>query len=170
MPARALLLTALVLTLAGCPTDESTEVCPDLSDLDSGQVTATLDGDAWEADDGQWSWQGTSLQVNTSRFDGWSLTMVGQTTIDGATVQDAVDAAAFPVEVRLRAGTNGGWAIVYPHEGDSFSTTSAEGGTLFLDEHDGGDLLGCFEFEAATEQDEPLEVLDGMMRIAQSLS
>jgi hypothetical protein len=170
MFARALLMPLLLLTLTGCPTEEATDVCPDLSDHDSGQVTATLDGDGWEATDGEWAWQGSSLQVNTSRFDGWNLTIVAQTTLDGATVQDAVDAAVFPIEVRLRAGTNGGWAIFYPQAGDSYSTTTAEGGTMFLTAHDGGDLLGCFEFEAATDQDDAIEVLDGAMRIAQTIN
>lgn len=155
-----------LLALVGCPTGEDA-VCPPADDLASGEVTASLDGAAWSAADGYWFWSGTSLQVVTGSHGGWRLSMLGRTTADGTTVRDAVGDDAFPVEVPLATGLDGGWLLLYPDEGDSFASEKAAGGSWFITAVDGDELMGCFAAEIS-DDDRTIAVEDGLLRIPQT--
>ena len=77
--------------------------------------------------------------------DGWRITLVAQTTVDGQGVGTALDAG--PAEVSLTEGS-GNFAVVYPAEGGTSYTTNNGGGTAVL-ETTGSGLNACFSFEAA---------------------
>jgi len=160
----------LALRLAGCPGQEEADpTCPELGGLDDGEVGATIDGAGWIALDGTFHWAGTSLQINTGQQDGWSLAVVAQKNINETPVLDAVDAASFPMEIRLRDGTQGGWALLYPDSGASYATHTTDGGHLWLTDYRDGAIFGCFSFEAEQEDDEEslLAVEDGVLRIVE---
>ena len=164
---RIVLALALSSLLAGCPGEEGTEqTCPDLGGLDDGEVSATVDGAAWTTTAGTFHWAGTSLQINTDQVDGWSLSIVAQKNINETPVMDAVDAGSFPMEIRLRDGTQGGWALLYPDSGASYATHTTEGGHLWLTDYRDGAVFGCFSFEAEQEDDEDslMAVEDGVLR------
>ncbi len=169
IPISRLLFASLPLTLlafAGCPSAED-EVCPSTEELANGDILATLDGAAWAADDGYWFWSGTSLQVVTGSHDGWRLSMLGRTAVDGTTVRDAVGDDAFPVEVPLASGLDGGWLLIYPDTGDSFASEKAAGGSWFITAVEGDELHGCFEAEVS-DDDRTLTVESGLLRIPQT--
>ncbi len=159
----------MLLCLAGCPGAEEEEpVCPaELGDLDEGQVTATVDGTPWEATDGAWAWNADAIKITTSRFDGWSLSIWAQSTVDGVDIVDAFEAESYPMEIRLREGTDGGWAQLLPDVGGSASSTEADGGKLFLTSYDAGVFEGCFEFEGGNDDTEDIWIEDGLLAVEQ---
>jgi len=161
-------LAVVLLSLAGCPTEEEAgDVCPGLGGLDDGEVGAIIDGEAWTATAGTFHWAGTSLQLNTDQVDGWSISIVAQKDVDQTPVMDAVNAGSFPMEIRLRDGTQGGWALLYPESGASYATHTTDGGHLWLTDYRDGAFVGCFSFEAEQEDDEEslLAVEDGVLRV-----
>ena len=146
----------LLLSLGACDRGG----CPDLSGLEG--VDAVVDGAAWQSS-GQWFAAGDSLQIVTDLNDGWRLSMVAQQTDDGQDIMDALYAGAFPLQVALTVGTEGGWALLYPDEGDSWATQEGGDGLLTLaamDDH----LQGCFSFQAQRD-DEWITVDDGRLVI-----
>ncbi len=161
LPAAAALLLAI-----GCPTTDDA-VCPPLDALASGDVSATVDGQAWSATDGSWFWSGTSVQVVTGSHDGWRISMVGRMSADGQTVRDAASADAFPIEIPLTTGLDGGWLLLYPDSGDSFASENAAGGSWFITAIDGADLRGCFTAEVSDE-DRTFTVDDAILDVPQT--
>ncbi len=157
---RTLLLLPL---LAACAGDEGgpASTCTDADSLAEGVVTATVSGSTWESD-ATWLWQGESVQITAAAADGWNITFVGRTLADGTTVKAAADAGSFPIEVVLAEG-GGGWALAYPSDGDSYST-DAGSGTLVLTGLADDVLAACFDFVAARENGDEVEVVDGAVR------
>lgn len=154
---RLLLLPLLAACAADVPADASCAVPETLAD---GAVEATVDGAGW-ASTATWLWQADGVQLNIATADGWRVTLVAQSAADGATIRDAVDAAAFPVEVALEEG-GGGWAIAYPEDGGSYSTNAGSGAVTFT-ALDSDVLAGCFAFEAAHD-DGAVAFADGAVR------
>ena len=138
----------MLLVLVACAGSSSQAVCDDGAALDAGVVTATLDGAAWESA-ATWVMGGESMQVNAAAADGWSLTLVAQTTVEGEAITDALGAGSYPVNVDL-GPDGGGWVLAYPSDGDSLSSDSG-GGTLSFSEFDGAALQACFSFDVAND-------------------
>jgi hypothetical protein len=157
-------LAPFLLLLACAGGNASSASCDDADPLDAGAIAATVDGAAW-ASTATWVWQGESLQIDAAPADGWSFTLVAQTTADGATVKAGIDAGAFPIEVSLADG-GGGWGRGHPSDGDPYITDDAEGGTLTLSALDGDALLGCFDFVAGDGGRKSVEVSDGALHAA----
>ena len=167
MSVRHASLLLLALALAGCPTDEGElDVCPaGVESQDAGLVTASVDGTPWEATDGNWTWNADAIKISTSRFDGWSLSIWAQTTTDGVAIVDAFEAGSYPMEIRLRDGTDGAWAQMLGDTGYSYSSTKADGGTLFLTSYAAGVFRGCFDFEGGNDDTEDLWIEDGLLAV-----
>ncbi len=154
----------LLLALPACKGEEDL-VCTTPSDLASGAVEATIDGQAWQPTDGTWAEAGESLQVNTSASDGWMLSMVAYFDTAGTPILDALSAAAPPIEVTLADGEQGGWALLYPDSGPSFATEATAGGLLTISAIEEDELLGCLYFEASDEES-TVVLEDGRFRLA----
>lgn len=118
----------------------------DPTDLPVGDATATVNGEDWESSGATWRWAGSSLQIGMPESSGWAFTLVAMRELEGETVSDAMDAAAFPVEVTLGDGDSG-FATVYPAEGSSM-TTSDPTGLLEIRGIEGDSIFACFEFPA----------------------
>ena len=153
-----------LLALPAC-NDEEDLVCTTPSDLGSGAVEATIDGQAWNPVDGTWAEAGESLQVNTSATDGWMLSMVAYFDTAGTPILDALESAVLPIEVTLADGEQGGWALLYPDSGPSFASEAADGGLLTISAIEGDDLLGCLHFEASDEES-TVALEEGRFRLA----
>lgn len=162
-------MPVMLLCLAGCPaSEEEAPVCSaEVDGLDGGQVSAVVDGTPWEATDGNWAWNADAVKITTSRFDGWSLSIWAQSTVDGVDIVDAFETEAYPMEVRLREGTDGGWAQLLPDVGGSYSSTEADGGTLFLTSYDAGVFRGCFDFEGGNDDTEDMWIEEGLLAVEQ---
>lgn len=137
----------LLLLLSACG-PKATGSCP--TDPVDG-ISATVDGAAWSASEVTWSLTGESVHlVSTSEDAGW-LSVVAQTTADGTTVAAALDAGAFPIEVTLQSGLEGGFATWYSADNDASATTEGGGGTLTLSAEDDAGLTGCIAFTAGPD-------------------
>ena len=121
--------------------------CDAAKALSSGQVVGEIDGVAWESAGVTWHSEASGVQVNSPLTDGWRLTLVAQTTVDDRSAPTRVDRRRLPVEVLLQSG-EGGWALLNDAGAFTWSTHQAEGGWLRLARRRGGDLLGCYDFEA----------------------
>lgn len=150
-------LSLVALLLSACAEEAGT--CGDAEDLAEGAVAAQVDGAAWEAAGTTWLWQGTRLQVNTEAGGGWRISMLLESAADGTALSDAVD-AGLPVDVTLGDGA-GGWALVYPDAGDSYSTDAADGGTVTLTDVGDAGTRACFSFTAAQDGGESVSFTDG---------
>lgn len=152
------MLALLWLLACGSAGDGSCKV----DDLDEGATEAEIDGTMWSSH-AEWLLAGTSLQVNAEQSGGWWYSMVAQTTRDGDLAGDAIADGAVPAEVTLHSGEDGGWVVLYPDSGASYTTKSAPGGRLFLVE--ASDIVGgCFDFEAANQDGDPVKVTAGRFR------
>lgn len=154
----ATLAFLLSLPLAACtgePVGDGT--CTPDPALDAGMAVATVDGAAWSTS-ATWLWQGESLQVNAAPADGWSFSLVGQSTADGETVKAAADAGSFPITLPL--AQDGAWVTVYPTDGDSYHTGNADGGSVTITDL-GDNLTACFAFAAGTDGGDTVEFIDG---------
>jgi len=147
---RSLLIAAL---LAGAACDKggdsaaSASACGEATP--EGQIEGVVNGADWSTT-ATWAWSGSSLDITSDSADGWRLSIVAQSTTGGGGVQDAVNDAAFPVDVTLVSGAEGGWALMYPDVGSgSFSTNQTDGGQLTLSGLDGEALWGCLSFIAS---------------------
>ncbi len=160
-----LVAVAVLLTLVACETG-SQDPCPGAADLNSGTISATLDGAGWVSSGNVYSWGGTSLEIVTPRVDGYNMTIVGQLDDTGAIVQEMVDYEAFPFTVVLDTGAEGGWALLYPENGASFSTEKGEGGTMIVQGLEDGNLLGCFDFDVS-DGSVAVAMEDGLFRLPQ---
>ena len=150
------MLWLIVVALTGC------QPCPG-EQLASGNAEANVNGSDWAAIQVVWVAAGSAVQVTTPSSDGWEFQIVSQRTADGATIEEAMGADAWPIEVSLDGGESGGWALAYPDAGASYSSANG-GGSLTLDGTDSDELFGCFEFTAATEDGEEISVDHGAFR------
>lgn len=129
--------------------------------LAAGSAEAGVGGAAWSNDAVTWTWAGSSLQVNSTASEGWLLSLVAQTDLDGQDLETAA-AGELPIEVDLM---DGGFAVMYPDTGDSYASNKGAGGTLEITAID--DVVqGCFSFEAATAGGEALSVSAGAFHAA----
>jgi len=159
---RALLLLPLLPLTQGCSDD-----CKAPTDLRGGVMEATIDGEAWLTDLASWSETGSSLNINVDRTNGYTISLVVQTVMDGRNVLDLLDQEELPLEVMLGDGEDGGWAVVYVEgESGSYSTTEGAGGALTIAEREGDQLLGCVNFGAGSNAGETIELADGFFRVA----
>lgn len=138
------MLLALLLACADPPGSSGPTCVPD------GTV-ATVDGVPWSTT-ATWMAAGSSIQVNLAPADGWRMTAVLQRTADGTAAAEATLPASFD----LAGDDAGGWVLVYPDEGDSYTSQDGASGTLDLVDLD-GERGGCFAFEAVRD-DETLTV------------
>lgn len=114
-------------------------------------ATATVDGAAWTAAEVGWKYACDGVQIiSTSEGAGW-FSVVAQITSEGGAPADALAAGAFPVEVTLKTGPDGGFATWYDEEEGAIATTQGGGGTLVLSALDGGALTGCLSFTAGAD-------------------
>lgn len=122
--------------LLGCGPDDAEGCAPALP---AGGLSADVAGAPFDADDATWRLAGAAIQLNASGADGSSMSVVLQTTTDGA---DAGDAAA-PFSVDL-GDAGGGFATYYPASGDSLTTGAAGGSGTFEVVTFGDTVAACF--------------------------
>ena len=137
----------VALWLLGCADEAATDEGGCAVDAAPGTASATVDGEDWTGGGATWQWAGESLQLNTVGAGSWWMSLVAQTTTDGATLKAAVDAGAFPLTISL---VDGGWATFYPDSGGSLSSQSGDG-ELVLTDASATSLRGCFWFEASAD-------------------
>lgn len=153
----------LLFLLTACAEKTNPATC-DASGVESGTADATVDGEEWSAAAATWTLAGSSLQLNTEPAGGWRMSLVAQDTSDGASAEDALAAASFPIAFTVKTGEEGGFATFYPTDGSSFVTNNAEGGELTVSGMDGDELMGCFAFEAATDEGDVVTIEAGEIR------
>ena len=135
-----------VLLLSACGNKSGT-----CSDVAMDGATATVDGSAWTASEVTWLPAGDSVHVvSTSEGAGW-FSIVAQTTPDGDSVATAVNDGAFPIDVTLKTGTDGGFATWYAADDSASATTEGGEGTLTLSGEDSASLSGCLAFTAGPD-------------------
>ena len=158
---RVLALLPLALALHGCAGE-----CPGSNDLLGGVLEGQLDGAAWQATDAAWAEAGASLQLGHSMVDGVMMSIVINSASDSQPVQDLLDRDELPFEVILGEGEDGGWVTVY-RDGStaSFHTQNAAGGSMIISAMDGDQLLGCLQFEAATNDGDSISFEGGAFRM-----
>jgi len=154
-----------ILSLAAAPL-VACNPCIVPASVDSGSVIAKANGARWQSDAGTWWLDDVSgLSIDAETTNGWSLSIVAQTTEDGLSASEAIDAEEFPIEFTISEGSAGGWAIVEPPEGGSETTAdAAEAGWLTIADRESDDLLGCFEFEAGIGET-AIEMSSGTFRV-----
>jgi len=145
------ILVVFGLCLAGCNPCAPEKLSP-------GQIQAEIDAVAWAGEGATWRMAGSSLQMNSPESDGWALTLVAIRDVEGTSVEEALAAANFPIEVPLSSGESG-FATLYPSEGSSLVTEETSG-TLEIHGVDGDALYACFEFSAASD-DRAVVIADG---------
>ncbi len=137
-------------------------------DLGEGELRATVDGADWRTGTAAWLMAGSSLQVNTEAEDGWRLTVVGQSTEEGQAVEDAMTTRIVPFTIPLETGEEGGWATLYPDDGDSFATESGGGGQFVVVDLEADLLTACFWFPA-TDGEASVEVTGALAAVPSDL-
>ena len=137
---------ALVAGLLGCQQGSASSfVCSFPADIDSGAGEADVDGDYWFADDVAWTETGSSIQITTGMSEGWRLTVVIQ--------EDALDDNGLGI---VELDGSGGWALMYPESGSSYSSQQGAGSLELVARDD--NIQACMEFEASgTDGDLSLE-------------
>jgi len=153
------LLLLLFAPLTGC----LGLVCGNADALEDGDVEGLIDGVRWTSVGAQWMHPGSSLQITTDSGDGWRLTMVARTTDDGRDVANGITEGSFPMRITLKTALEGGWALLYPSTGGSYSTEDNNGGTLLLDQLEDDTLIACFAFKASDDS-ETIELKQGLVR------
>lgn len=146
---------------AGCSGEKDDNTCAP-AEIAAGTVQATVDGAEWTGPSATWRMAGSSLQLNTVSTGGWFLSVVAQKTTSDQTLEAALAAGTYPIEVRLKTGVEGGFALFYPEDGSTFATKTGDGdGSLVLSRRDGDDLIGCLEFTALSDDGSSVAVEDG---------
>lgn len=121
----------------GCDSSSTErDLCDFPSDVVAGTGVAELDGNTWNATDVAWNEAGDGLQITTGISDEWRITLV----IQG----DGLDADGLG---RIDLDGSGGWALVYPADGSSYSSQNG-GGTLDLVTRE-DTVQVCFDVEAS---------------------
>lgn len=142
------------------------DVCRAPQDLPEGRIEGVLDGAAWAAEGVGWSEASGAVSVNVDRTDGFTLSAVLRTALDGRLVTDLLAEAEAPFEVPLGNGDDGNWVNVYAQgETATYSTIQAAGGTLAVAAIEGDRILGCLDFVAANTAGDDLAFEDGRFRI-----
>ncbi|GEM_PF-6216409 len=128
----------LWVLLTGCsaPCDADT--------LGAGAIQATIDAEAWSST-ALWSAAGDAAQLTTDA-DVWRISVVLYEN-DLGEAPSALDGDG-PWTFPLGAGSDGGFALLYPEEGGSMSSEQGAGGSLEL-WRDGEDWLACFDVDVA---------------------
>ncbi len=132
--------------------------------LEEGSVGADMDGDAWEGGGASFLWGEDGVQINTVRTNGWMLTLKLDSTLDGASLREAMDSASLPVEVLLAEDGLSGWLTAYPETGGSFSSKNALGGAVTLTSLSENSLAACFDAVVEAGDGEQIELSSGEMR------
>jgi hypothetical protein len=158
---RALVLSFTGALLAGCR-----DACRAPDDLLEGQLVGTLGGASWTAEGVGWSEASEALSVNVDRTDGYTMSLVAHTALDGSLAVDLLAAGNAPFDVPLGNGDDGNWVNVYVQgETATYSTIQGTGGSLAVAAIEGDVLLGCLDFGAANTAGESLSFEEGRFRI-----
>jgi hypothetical protein len=108
-----------------------------------------------------------ALSINVDRTDGYTVSMVLRTALDGLLVADLVSSGETPFDVPLGDGDDGNWVNVYVQGVSStYSTIQGSGGTFTVAKAEGQVLLGCLDFGAATSEGEILVFEGGRFKLA----
>ncbi|MBW2257085.1 MAG: hypothetical protein JRI25_21170 [Deltaproteobacteria bacterium] len=140
--------------------------CDAADDLAPDTLTMELNDAPWTAANPTWQVSATGVQINTSPVAGWRLSMVGQETPNGTDVPTLVEDGDLPIYVKLGSSQDGGWGLLYPEEGDTFSTEYGHGGFLKFSRLRGRELYGCFAFDANDQRDEA-DTRKGLFRLSE---
>jgi hypothetical protein len=158
-------LVALACGDKSTGTDSGGAESCDPTGVADGAVEATVDGFDWAGADATWMWSGSSLQIMTTEIDGFRITMVGQETDAGNSVEDAM-ATGGAHTVDIGPG-GGGFAILYAGSSSYGSEEEQGSGTMQVSLEDGV-LVGCFSFVAASSDNQTIPVESGVIRATES--
>lgn len=144
---RSLSIFCLLVVISACSNSEDSasvgSACVPTG-VASGTLSATLDGTSWTTDGVAQAPSGSGVQVTSAPGDGWRITLVAKTTVEGQDLSAALSEG--PAEVPLSEGS-GNFAVLYPAEGGTSYTTNDGGGTAVFDASGSG-LNACFSFQA----------------------
>jgi len=157
----ALSIPLAALALVGCDPG-----CDAADDLGPDTLTMELNGDPWTAASPMWQVSATGVQITTAPVAGWRLSMVAQETPKGIDVPTLLEDGDLPIYVDLGSSQDGGWGLLYPEQGDTFSTEYGHGGFLKFSRLRGGELYGCFAFDA-NDQREEADTRKGIFRLSE---
>jgi hypothetical protein len=130
------------LGLLACSEEVNTQaVCEFPDGIAAGSGQALIDGEDWTAADVAWIETGSGLQVTTGMNDGWRLTLVVQGT--------GLDSDGLGI---VELDGSGGWGLVYPDDGSSYSSQEIGGSLELVTRGDTIEL--CFDLDAAGEDGE----------------
>jgi hypothetical protein len=149
-----------LLGVVGCASDSGCEA----DALEDGAVLADLDGEAWEGGGASFLWGADGVQVNTVRTNGWMLTLKLESTIDGATLREAMEGDALPVEVALSEDGLSGWLMAYPESGGSYTSKNEMGGSITITSLSEAALSVCFDAVVQAGDGEQIDISSGQMR------
>ena len=132
----------------------------------SGIASATMDGDAWQADGGTWNMTGSGIQINL-RFEDVERSMTVRGTRDGQgiDISDRIAADEFPINVSL-SGEDGTGGVLDNRFNVSYASNDASGSLSILDLKD-STLSACFSFVAVSDDSVMMEVTQGMAQVEQ---
>lgn len=160
---RSFSLVPLVLVV-GCSGGKNPADACTVPELGVGEGLGTIEDKTWTPTEITWTWAGDDVQINAPRTDGWQLSMVAMTDMDGVAVKDKMDGEEFPVHVALGA-EGGGIATLYPEDGGSYTSSNGAGGDLQLLRLDMDyGLVACFSFEAGGSDGSLVTLTDGAVR------
>ena len=113
----------------------SSAICSFPEDVEAGGGEAVINGEDWAAVDVAWNETGTGLQITTGMSQGWRLTLA----IQG----EALDSSGLGI---VDLDGSGGWGLVYPEDGSSYSSQDGGGSLELVSRSDTVEL--CLELEA----------------------
>lgn len=135
-----------LLALTGCGGE-----CAIALDLDMDTVRGDLDGTDWTAANATWLWQGESVKISAPISQGYTLSLVAQSTTDGLAIQEAVDAGEYPFDISLAGADAGGWVVLYGTDSGPFNSQDGAG-TLTVGGAEDSGYYGCLTFTATDGQ------------------
>ncbi len=150
----------LLFLLLGCASEDGACSVAD------GEGTVTVDEVTADAS-GTWIAQGSSVQINVTAggdLAGGRMTLRLQSTTDGATAVDALEAAAFPVTFALGVAEQGAALWYAPQATASHAATDAAPGGFSVTAYDGDTLEGCFAFVGEASDGTQVQVTDASVR------
>ncbi len=153
-------MMTVVLLLLGCASEGGT------CSVAEGDGVVTVDALTAEAS-GTWIAQGSSVQINVTaggELAGGRMTLRLQSTADGVTAVDALDAGAFPVTFALGVAEQGAALWYAPQATASHAATDAAPGSLTVTDYDGELLEACFGFVGEATDGSRVEVVDASVR------
>lgn len=153
-------MMTVVLLLLGCATEGGT------CSVAEGDGSVTVDGLTAEAA-GSWMAQGSSVQINVAaagELAGGRMTLRLQSTADGTSAVDALDAGTFPITFALGVAEQGAALWYAPQATVSHAATDAAPGSLTVTDYDGDVLSACFGFVGEAADGGKVEVEDASVR------